>query len=190
MLASGDPFHYGVGAQLAREVPADEMVTVPAPSAFSLAAARLGWPLAETTLLALNGRPLDLIGPHLHPGARLLALSAGAETPQALAQLLVKDGFGELRLVVLEALGGPRERIRTTRAGAFGLDAIDPLNTVAIEVVAGAQARSSRAQPALPIRCLSMTARSPSARCARSPFRRWRRGAASDSGISAPVPAR
>jgi precorrin-6Y C5,15-methyltransferase (decarboxylating) len=149
VLASGDPFHYGVGAQLVRQVPADEMVTVPAPSAFSLAAARLGWPLAETSLLALNGRALELIRPHLHPGARLLALSAGAETPRALAQLLVKDGFGESRFTVLEALGGPRERIRSTRAGAFDLGAIDPLNTMAIEVVAGAQARIIPRAPGL-----------------------------------------
>jgi precorrin-6Y C5,15-methyltransferase (decarboxylating) len=149
VLASGDPFHYGVGAQLVRQVPADEMVTVPAPSAFSLAAARLGWPLAETSLLALNGRALELIRPHLHPGARLLALSAGAETPGALAQLLLKDGFGESRFIVLEALGGPRERIRSTRAGAFDLGAIDPLNTMAIEVVAGAQARIIPRAPGL-----------------------------------------
>src|SRR3974390_567290 len=36
VLASGDPFHYGVGAQLARQVPVQEIVAVPAPSAFSL----------------------------------------------------------------------------------------------------------------------------------------------------------
>ncbi len=149
VLASGDPFHYGIGAQLARQVPAAEMVTVPAPSAFSLAAARLGWPLAETTLLALNGRALDLIRPHLHPGVRILALSAGAETPGAVAQLLAASGFGGSRLVVLEALGGARERIRTTRAGAFDLAAIDPLNTIAIEVVAGAQARIIPRAPGL-----------------------------------------
>jgi precorrin-6B C5,15-methyltransferase / cobalt-precorrin-6B C5,C15-methyltransferase len=149
VLASGDPFHYGIGAQLARQVPPAEMVTLPAPSAFSLAAARLGWPLAETTLVALNGRSLDLIRPHLHPGARILALSAGAETPRAVAQLLRASGFGDSRLTVLEALGGARERIRTTHAGAFDLTAIDPLNTMAVEVVAGAQARIIPRAPGL-----------------------------------------
>ncbi len=34
VLASGDPFHYGVGAVLARHVDPDEMLAVPAPSAF------------------------------------------------------------------------------------------------------------------------------------------------------------
>jgi precorrin-6Y C5,15-methyltransferase (decarboxylating) len=141
VLASGDPLHYGVGAQLAREVAADEMIVLPAPSAFSLAAARLGWPLAETTLLALNGRALDLIRPHLQPGAHILALSAGAETPAALAELLSANGFGKSRITVLEALAGPRERVRAAPAEGFDLPGIDALNTTAIEVVAGPQAR-------------------------------------------------
>jgi precorrin-6Y C5,15-methyltransferase (decarboxylating) len=46
VLATGDPFHYGVGAVLARRIDAREMNVLPAPSAFSLAAARLAWSLA------------------------------------------------------------------------------------------------------------------------------------------------
>ena len=38
VLASGDPFLYGVGSVLARKVDASEMLVMPAPSAFSLAA--------------------------------------------------------------------------------------------------------------------------------------------------------
>jgi precorrin-6Y C5,15-methyltransferase (decarboxylating) len=45
------------------------------------------------------------------------------------------------RLTVLEALGGPRERIRSVTAGSFDLDGIDPLNLIALEVVAGVDAR-------------------------------------------------
>jgi precorrin-6B C5,15-methyltransferase / cobalt-precorrin-6B C5,C15-methyltransferase len=141
VLASGDPFHYGVGAVLARKINAEEMNVVPAPSAFSLAAARLGWSLPQTVLLSLHGRALDLIRPHLQPGARILALTSDADGPFALAKLLAETGFGASRLTVLEALGGPRERIRSTRAVAFDLEAIDPLNTVAIEVDAAPGAR-------------------------------------------------
>jgi precorrin-6Y C5,15-methyltransferase (decarboxylating) len=43
VLASGDPFMHGVGSVLARHLPADRFQAYPAPSAFSLAAARLGW---------------------------------------------------------------------------------------------------------------------------------------------------
>src|SRR5258708_27527477 len=42
VLASGDPFFYGVGSLLARRVDPADMLVVPAPSSFSLAAARLG----------------------------------------------------------------------------------------------------------------------------------------------------
>ncbi len=41
ILATGDPFHYGIGAEIARLVPADEIAAFPQPSAFSLACARL-----------------------------------------------------------------------------------------------------------------------------------------------------
>jgi precorrin-6B C5,15-methyltransferase / cobalt-precorrin-6B C5,C15-methyltransferase len=141
VLSSGDPFHYGVGAVLARTIDANEMIVVPAPSAFSLAAARLGWSLAETTQLSVHGRNLDLIRPHLQPGARILALTSDGDGPAALAQLLAQSGFGASRLTVLEALGGARERIRTATAAAFNLVAIDALNTLAIEVSAAAGAR-------------------------------------------------
>lgn len=141
VLASGDPFFYGVGTVLMRHLDPQETVTVPGPSAFSLAAARLGWSLPDTTLLSLHARALDLVRPHLQPGARLLALTSDADGPAALARLLAETGFGASRLTVLEALGGPRERVRTTTAEGFDVGAVDPLNTVAIEVVAAPDAR-------------------------------------------------
>ncbi|MEA3178401.1 MAG: precorrin-6B C5,15-methyltransferase / cobalt-precorrin-6B C5,C15-methyltransferase [Gammaproteobacteria bacterium] len=141
VLASGDPFQHGVGSVLARHVAADETIAIPAVSAFSLAASRLLWPLPQLALLSLCGRSLDLIRPHLHPGARILALTSGARAPAAIAALLCTTGFGESTVTVLEALGGPRERIRAARASAFGIDQIDSLNTVAIEVAASPSAR-------------------------------------------------
>jgi precorrin-6Y C5,15-methyltransferase (decarboxylating) len=150
VLASGDPYLYGVGAVLARHVEPAETVVVPAPSAFSLAAARLGWPLADCALVSLHGRELDRVRPHLQPGARVLALTSDGEGPAALAGLLTATGFGASRLTVLEALGGPRERIRATTAAEFGLGKIDPLNTVAIEVSAAEEARIIARAPGLP----------------------------------------
>jgi precorrin-6B C5,15-methyltransferase / cobalt-precorrin-6B C5,C15-methyltransferase len=134
VLASGDAFLHGVGATLARRIDASEMNVLPAPSAFSLAAARLGWPLHETTTVSLHGKALDLIRPKLHPCARILALTSDADGPAALARLLCALGFGPSRLTVLEALGGPDERITTQPAFGFSLDAVNPLNLVAIEV--------------------------------------------------------
>lgn len=134
---------------LAARIPADEMIVSPTASAFSLAAARLGWALAETTLLSLHGRAIDLIRPHLHPGARILTLTSGADGPRAVARLLDELGFGGSPMTVLEALGGPREQIRRTIARSFALDGVNPLNLVAIEVKPSAGARIIARAPGL-----------------------------------------
>jgi precorrin-6Y C5,15-methyltransferase (decarboxylating) len=149
VLASGDPFFYGVGSTLAAHVSPEETLAVPAPSAFSLAAARLGWPLPETVLLSLHGRALDRVRPHLHPGAHILALTSDADGPSALARLLAESGLGPSTLTVLEALGGDNERIRTTSAASFDLTNIAALNTVAIEVTARPDARVLAYTPGL-----------------------------------------
>jgi precorrin-6Y C5,15-methyltransferase (decarboxylating) len=149
VLASGDPFQYGVGAVLAHHIDAREMLVVPAPSAFSLAAARLGWPLPQTVLLSLHGRNLDLVRPHLQPGASILVLTSDGGGPAALAKLLAETGFGASRLTVLEALGGPRERIRGTTAAGFEYGTTDALNVVAIEVAAAPEARVLARTPGL-----------------------------------------
>jgi precorrin-6B C5,15-methyltransferase / cobalt-precorrin-6B C5,C15-methyltransferase len=141
VLATGDPFYYGVGAVLARYVDTREMVVVPAPSAFSLTAARLGWSLPQAVLLSLHGRHLDLIRPHLQPGARIIALTSDGEGPAALARLLTQSGFGASRLTILEALGGPCERVQTATAAGYEFGTVEALNTVAIEVEAAADAR-------------------------------------------------
>jgi precorrin-6B C5,15-methyltransferase / cobalt-precorrin-6B C5,C15-methyltransferase len=149
VLASGDPLFYGVGATLAAHVPPEETWVVPAPSAFSLAAARMGWAIPDTVLLSVHGRAIDRIRPHLHPGAHILALTSDADGPAALAKLLAETGFGGSQLTVLEALGGDSERIRTARADRFDLTDIAALNTVAIEVVAGPSARILAYTPGL-----------------------------------------
>ncbi len=140
VLASGDPFHHGIGKQLAAKVAPGEFLCLPQPSAFSLAAARMGWALQDTTLVSLHGRALEGILRHLHPGARILALSWDESTPGKLADLLAARGMGQSRLTVLEALGGASERVRAAEAAAFDLGGIAPLNTIALEVAAGPRA--------------------------------------------------
>lgn len=141
VLASGDPYFFGVGVTLSRAIPRAEMTVLPAPSSFSLAASRMGWALQDTACVSLHGRPVDLIRPHLHPGAHILALTSDSDGPKALARLVSEAGFGRSTLTVLEALGGSRERVRPHRADGAALDGIDMLNVCAVEVVADAEAR-------------------------------------------------
>ncbi|MCR9175893.1 MAG: precorrin-6y C5,15-methyltransferase (decarboxylating) subunit CbiE [Alphaproteobacteria bacterium] len=141
VLASGDPFCFGIGTTLARRIGSEQMVVIPAPGARSLACARLGWPEHTTRLITLHGRPLALLSPHLQPGARLLILSEDGATPAQAAAHLTRHGFGESRILVLERMGGPGERRSEHRADELIRTDFDDLNTLAVELAAGPDAR-------------------------------------------------
>ncbi len=132
VLASGDPFCYGIAATLARHLPLAEMRVLPAPSAFALARARLGWPAHTVQCLTLHGRPLEIVAGWLLAGQRLLLLSHDGATPAKLAALLAAHGFGPSRMVVLEHMGGEKERIVETTAGEWGEAGAADLNTIAL----------------------------------------------------------
>jgi len=145
VLASGDPMFYGVGASLARQVPADELLILPAPSSVSLAAARLGWPLQDVVTLSVVARPLAALNAHLASGVRMLVLSNDGQSPAAMAAQLAERGFGASRLRVFEHLGGPDERRLDGIARDWPGEPIAALNLVAIDCVADANtARLSR----------------------------------------------
>jgi precorrin-6Y C5,15-methyltransferase (decarboxylating) len=139
VLASGDPFFYGIGSLLSAQIGPDEMQCLPAPSAFSLAAARLHWSLQDCCLISLHGREFERIIPALQPGAKILSLSWDETTPPRLAKLLCERGLGQSRITIMEAMGGPRELTRTSSAETFSMEGIDPLHLVAIEIAATVQ---------------------------------------------------
>ncbi len=93
VLATGDPLWYSVGARIGRAIPAGEIEFHPQLSAFQLAACRLGWSLADVETLTAHGRPPERLIPFFWPGARLLVLTAGAETPGQVARLLAERGL-------------------------------------------------------------------------------------------------
>ncbi len=149
VLASGDPLWFGIGAQLVALVPAGEMVCLPGLSALALACARLGWSHQSVATISFCGRPLEALRPLLQPGQRILALSAGADTPALLAAYLRAHGFGPSLLHVLQALGGPNERAVLVTADQFALSDIHPLNLVAIETLATKGAPMLKLAPGL-----------------------------------------
>ncbi len=141
VLATGDPQSFGVGALLARNFSADEICTIPARSSFSLAASAIGWPLNHVQCITLHGRAFSGIARHVAPRARLLTLTKDGETPGRIAAYLEGCGFGASRIIVMEHLGGEKERIREVRADGYDLDDVAMLNIVAVECVAGVDAK-------------------------------------------------
>ncbi|AQU87757.1 precorrin-6Y C5,15-methyltransferase [Komagataeibacter nataicola] len=144
VLASGDPFLFGIGTTLRRHVALAEMMCLPAPSCVALACNLLGWAEQAVSVLSLCGRPMEAVAPALQPGGRLVVLSADEHTPHAFARWLNVRGFGASVLHVLGALGGPNQshHSATVAETARGERPLPPrLNLMALEVVADRDAQ-------------------------------------------------
>lgn len=115
-LASGDPFWFGAGSTITRQLEPHEWRALPAPSTFSLVAARMGWPLEQTSCLGLHAAPITRLKSHLAPGVKVIVLLRDGEAVPNLVEYVTREGFGASTVAVLEAVGGPRERITTATA--------------------------------------------------------------------------
>jgi len=133
VLATGDPLNYGIGAKLLQHFAIDDIRFLPHVSAFSLAAARLGWSLPDTETVSLHGRGATLIETAMAPNARILALTAGEETIREVARRLVARGYGASVLTVLEHMGGPAERRISFVAQSLTEGPLADLATLAVE---------------------------------------------------------
>ncbi|MET8825523.1 precorrin-6y C5,15-methyltransferase (decarboxylating) subunit CbiE [Streptomyces sp. NPDC004610] len=151
VLASGDPLFFGIGRALTEVLGAGGVRVLPHPSSVSFACARLGWPLEDTEVVTLVGRPAARLAAALHDGRRILVLSADATTPGTVAALLRESGFGPSRMRVLEQLGGPGERMGAeTPAQRWAHPPGDPLNIVAVHCLRDPDALRLGAVPGLP----------------------------------------
>ena len=150
VLASGDPMHFGVGSILVRAFGKEAITIYPALSAFSLAAARMGWSIPEVDCLTIHGRPLENLNKFIIHNARLLILSKNGSSPVEVANLLDKKGFGESKITVLEHLGGINEDKICEKAAQWKKTRCANLNTIAIKCVADGNIPMLSRVPGLP----------------------------------------
>ena len=139
VLATGDPLWFSVGARIGRQIDPAEITYHPQLSAFQLAAARMGWSMADLETLTVHGRPVEQMIAFIQPDVRLLILTTGSDTPGQIARFLTQRGFGQSRMTVLAAMGGEGE----TRFD--GLDEnwshkVPAFNTLAVECIAAPDA--------------------------------------------------
>lgn len=143
VLASGDPMFFGVGNTLIDHFGSGSISVIPHPSSISLLCARLGRALADCDVITLHGRPLAGLAARLRPRGQIIALSQDGETVRHVAALLKDRGYGDSPITVCERLGGAAEKITSHTATQWGGDksAIDPLNILMIDLVAGPKAQ-------------------------------------------------
>ena len=139
VLATGDPLWFSVGARIGREIAPGEITYHPQLSAFQLAAARMGWSMADVETLTVHGRPVEQMIAFIQPDARLLILTTGEETPARIARFLADRGFGASRMTVLANMGGEAEARFDGIAESWD-HAVPPFNTLAVDCIAAPNA--------------------------------------------------
>ena len=132
VLATGDPLWYSVGARIGRAIDPAEITYHPQLSAFQLAAARMGWSLADVETLTVHGRPVEQMIAFIQPDQRLLILTTGAETPAQIARFLTERGFGASPMTVLANMGGSEEARFDGTADAWD-HTVPAFNTLAVD---------------------------------------------------------
>ncbi len=135
VLTSGDPLWFSVGARIGRRIDPAEIVYHPHVGAFQLAAARMGWSMADLETLTVHGRPVEQMIAFIQPDQRLLILTTGAQTAGQIAQFLNERGFGKSRMTVLANMGGTDEARFDGIAESWAHE-VPPFNTLAVECIA------------------------------------------------------
>jgi len=139
VLATGDPLWFSVGARIGRSIDPGEIVYHPQVGAFQMAAARMGWSMADLETLTVHGRPVEQMIAFIQPDQRLLILTTGAATPTQIAQFLDARGFGQSRMTVFANMGGPEE-VRFDGVAQSWAHVVPAFNTLAVECIAAPDA--------------------------------------------------
>lgn len=139
VMAAGDPLWFSIGARIGRAIDPAEITYHPQLSAFQLASARMGWSMADLETLTVHGRPVEQMIAFIQPGARLLILTTGAETPAQIARFLTERGFGKSPMTVFAAMGGAEEARFDGLAESWD-HRVPAFNTLAVDCVAAPDA--------------------------------------------------
>ncbi len=149
VLATGDPLWFSVGARIGRAIDPGQIAYHPQLSAFQLAAARMGWSMADIETLTVHGRPVEQMIAFIQPNQRLIILTTGAETPAQIARFLTERGFGDSPMTVLAAMGGPSEARFDGIASTWSHE-VPPFNTLCVDCIAAPDAALQPRVPGLP----------------------------------------
>lgn len=139
VLVSGDPFHFGAGASLARHLDVGEWRNHPQPSTFSWIAGELGWSQEHSHCLGLHARSFAHLTPLLAVGERFICLLRDGAAAQGIAAWLQERAWGESPMWLVSQAGSAEQRIRRGTAEELARRLID--DPVAAPVAAAFEAR-------------------------------------------------
>lgn len=125
VLVSGDPFHFGAGASLARHLQVGEWRNHPQPSTFSWIAGALGWSQEQTHCLGLHARSFEHLTPLLAEGERFICLLRDGAAAQGIAAWVHDQGWGASRMWLVSQAGSDAQQMRAGTAEELALSLAD-----------------------------------------------------------------
>ena len=93
VLASGDPFWFGVGGTLSKFLKPSEWRCIPGAIDFSLVASRLGWRIEDTVCLGLHNKPIEKLINFAYNGQKIIALCKSQTSVEKLGIGLPDNSF-------------------------------------------------------------------------------------------------
>lgn len=132
VLAPGDPGFFGLVRALLRMVDRRALRVLPAPSAVSVAFARLGLPWDDALVLSTDGRsPADAAGV-LRTAPKAAVLTSPAAPPEAVGRALVDAGATMDLVAVCSRLGSADEQVRELTLDELAGGQFDPHSVVVL----------------------------------------------------------
>lgn len=132
VLASGDPGFFGIVRTLAARVGSEGLAVHPAPSAVSMAFARLGCSWDDALVVSAHGRSRHDAIACLLPAAKAAVLTSPDNPPESIGAELVAAGCGPRTTAVLTRLGEPDEAVFEGDLHALAAGTFDPMSIVVV----------------------------------------------------------
>lgn len=142
VLASGDPFYFGLGRRLVKALGRERIIAFPNITSVQALFARLGEGWEDVRVLSLHGggrspQHADWLGA-VRSSPKLVLFTDPQHHPGWIAQQLLDAGMAERSLIVAEDLGLPTENIEHLSLEETRSRSFSPLNLVVITAAAPA----------------------------------------------------
>lgn len=115
VLASGDPFFFGIAKLLIAEFGKHKVCVIPAISSMQTAFARFREPWDDAAFISLHGRRMDDITARIERNGKSFILTDPANNPAVIAARIADESTAKFEIFVAERLGAMDERLTAGR---------------------------------------------------------------------------
>lgn len=130
VLTAGDPLFFGLGRELLRNLPREELEFVPNVSSVQFAFARIKQPWDDALFVSAEGRSMTHLVDRIVANDKVAVLTDARHTPAAIAAELLRRGRDGYTVYLCENLGTAEERVEQTSVAQLPQQVAAPLNVL------------------------------------------------------------